>query len=160
MKQLVGLFFVAALAGCANSELQDAPDSTADTSKSELSSPSGREAESAPVAIPKFFVENNITQVRYAYVAMHDSDPKTEPILNARNLEDWQKELLVKADCGSWKKFYEDDRVCDGMRWVVEFVSDGRVVNRVDGFNAEPPGLKYLLRACGIRRETRSDSSF
>ena len=159
MKQLVGLFFVAALAGCANSELQNASDSTADTSKSELSSPSGRVAEFAPVAIPKFFVENNITQVRYAYVAMHDSDPKTEPILNARNLEDWQKELLVKADCGSWKKFYEDDRVSDGMRWVVEFVSDGRVISRVDGFNAEPPGLKYLLRACGIRRETRSDSS-
>ena len=156
MKQLVGLFFVAALAGCANSEMQNAPDSTEDKSKSEMSSPVGRVAKPAPVAVPEFFTENNITEVRYAYVAMHDSDPKTEPILNARNLEDWQKELLVKADCGSWKKFYEDDRVCDGMRWVVEFVSDGRIIKRVDGFNAEPPGLKYLLEACGIRRGSRS----
>ena len=154
MKQLFCICIVAAFAGCTNSEMQNAPDPAADNSKV------GRVAKSAPVAIPKFFVENNITEVRYARVAMHDPEPKTEPILNARDLGDRQKELLVKADCGSWKKFYEDDRVCDGMRWVVEFVSDGQVVKRVDGFNAEPPGLKYLLRACGIRRETRPGSSF
>lgn len=60
--------------------------------------------------------------------------------------------LLDKADVGSWKSFYEDDRVSDGMHWTVEVVSGDKVVKRITGFNAEPPGLRFLLKACGLDR--------
>lgn len=98
--------------------------------------------------IPVFFTENNITEVRYVRVAAYIADPKPVKILGIGNLDNWQIELLNKADVGSWKNEYNDDLICDGMRWVMEFISNGKVVKRVDGFNAEPEGLKYILKAC------------
>ena len=112
----------------------------------------GSAAKPVPEAMPKFFVENNITEVRYAYVAMHVSEPEMITILKTDRFDDRQKELLAKADCGSWKKFYEDDRICDGMKTIVEFVSGDKVVKRVDFFNIRTDGLKHLLDAARISR--------
>ena len=103
--------------------------------------------EKSDVPRDDFFSENGITEVRYARVAMHDAEPKPVTVLTMSDIPEWKAELLAKANVGSWKREYEDDRVCDGMRWIVEFVRDGQVVKRVDGFNAEPDGLKYLIRA-------------
>ena len=118
-----------------------------------------RSAVGGAASLPAFFVDNAVTEIRYARVAMHEQ-PKPEKVLSLKGLSQERVELLVQADVASWKREYEDDRVRDGMRWVVEFVGGGRVVKRVDGFNAEPPGLKYLLEACGIRRRTDADRDF
>ena len=108
--------------------------------------------DSAPRNEPRqadFFVQNGITEIRYDRVAMHD-EPKPVRVLSVRNLSPQTKALLAKADVASWKTCYENPSVHDGMRWVVEFVSGDRVVKRVDCFNAEPPGMRYLQQACGV----------
>ena len=109
------------------------------------------------VTPPEFFAANAVTEIRYVKVAMHDADPKPKTVLKLSALSKRESSLLAKADCGSWEREYADDRVCDGMRWVVEFVSGEKVVKRVDGFNAEPEGLRYLLEAAGLSRPRRMD---
>lgn len=117
--------------------------------------------DSAPRNEPQpvdFFTRNGITEIRYDRVAMHDT-PRPVKVLSVRNLSPETKALLAKADVSSWKTCYEDPAVCDGMRWTVEFVSGDRVVKRVDCFNAEPPGMKYLQRACGVLPPGKSRSA-
>ena len=113
-----------------------------------------------------YFKTNDVTEIRYvrfpSYVGVADAKPVK--ILSVRGLSPKDDAgtlvLLEKADVASWKTFYEDDRVADGMHWTVEIVSGDKVVKRITGFNAEPPGLKYLLEAGGIRRRTVVDRDF
>lgn len=105
-----------------------------------------------------YFWTNDVTEIRYvrfpSYIGVADAKPVK--ILSVRGLSPKDDAdtlaLLDKADIGSWKTFYEDDRVSDGMHWTVEVVSGDTVVKRITGFNAEPPGLRFLLRACGLNR--------
>ena len=113
-----------------------------------------------------YFRANDVTEIRYvrfpSYIGVADAKPVK--ILDVRDLssEDDAETLalLGKADIGSWKTFYEDDRISDGMHWTVELVSGNKVVKRITGFNAEPPGLKYLLEAGGVRRRPVVDRDF
>ena len=113
-----------------------------------------------------YFKTNDVTEIRYvrfpSYIGVADAKPVK--ILSVRGLspKDDADTLarLDKADIGSWKTFYEDDRVSDGMHWTVEVVSGDKVVKRITGFNAEPPGLKYLLEAGGVRRRPGDDRDF
>ena len=113
-----------------------------------------------------YFRTNDVTEIRYvrfpSYIGVADAKPVK--ILSVRGLSPKDDAgtlaLLDKADIGSWKTFYEDDRVSDGMHWTVEIVSGDKVVKRITGFNAEPPGLKYLLEAGGVRRRSVVDLDF
>ena len=113
-----------------------------------------------------YFRTNDVTEIRYvrfpSYIGVADAKPVK--ILSVRGLSPKDDAgtlaLLDKADIGSWKTFYEDDRVSDGMHWTVEVVSGDKVVKRITGFNAEPPGLKYLLEAGGVRRRPGVDRDF
>ena len=113
-----------------------------------------------------YFRTNDVTEIRYvrfpSYIGVADAKPVK--ILSVRGLSPKDDAgtlaLLDKADIGSWKTFYEDDRVRDGMHWTVEVVSGDKVVKRIIGFNAEPPGLKYLLEAGGVRRRPGVDRDF
>lgn len=108
-----------------------------------------------------YFKTNDVTEIRYvrfpSYIGVADAKPVK--ILSVRGLSPKDDAdtlaLLDKADIASWKTFYEDDRVSDGMHWTVEIVSDDKVVKRITGFNAEPPGLRFLLRAAGLDRRRR-----
>lgn len=105
-----------------------------------------------------YFKTNDVSEIRYvrfpSYIGVADAKPVK--ILSVRGLSPRNDArtlaLLDKADIGSWKTSYEDDRVSDGMHWTVEVVSDDKVVKRITGFNAEPPGLRFLLMACGLDR--------
>ena len=113
-----------------------------------------------------YFRTNDVTEIRYvrfpSYIGVADAKPVK--ILSVRGLSPKDDAgtlaLLDKADIGSWKTFYEDDRVSDGMHWTVEVVSGDKVVKRIIGFNAEPPGLKYLLKAGGVLRRQDGDRDF
>lgn len=106
-----------------------------------------------------YFRENAVTEIRYVRFAAYIADAKPVKILSVRGLSPKDNAgtlaLLDKADIASWKNFYEDDRVSDGMHWTVEVVSGDKVVKRITGFNAEPPGLRFLLRAAGLDRRRR-----
>ena len=105
-----------------------------------------------------YFRTNDVTEIRYvrfpSYIGVADAKPVK--ILSVRGLSPKDDAgtlaLLDKADIGAWKTFYEDDRVSDGMHWTVEVVSGDKVVKRITGFNAEPTGLRFLLKACGLDR--------
>lgn len=142
-----GVVFMAAVGcGCRCAE-EACPPIAAESSDAE-----SEESVESGATPPEFFTANAITEVRYVKVAMHDADPEPKTVLKLSELSERESLLLAKADCGSWEREYADDRVCDGMRWVVEFVSGRKVVKRVDGFNAEPEGLRYLLEAAGLSR--------
>ena len=105
-----------------------------------------------------YFRANAVTEIRYvrfpSYVGIADAKPTR--ILSVAGLAPERDAgtlaLLDKADIGSWKDCYEDERVSDGMYWTVEVVSGDKVVKRVHGLNAEPPGLRFLLKAAGLDR--------
>lgn len=103
-----------------------------------------------------YFRSNGITEIRYVRFASYMADAKPVRILSVGGLSPERDRetlaLLDKADIGSWKTFYEDERVSDGMHWTIELVGGDKVVKRIDGCNAEPPGLRFLLKACGLDR--------
>ena len=103
-----------------------------------------------------YFRANGITEIRYVRFPSYIADAKPVKVLDVCRLslerDAETLALLDKADIGSWKTCYEDDRVSDGMRWTVELAGGGKVIKRIDGFNAEPPGFRFLLKACGIDR--------
>lgn len=105
-----------------------------------------------------YFRANGITEIRYVRFPSYIADAKPVRVLDVCRLSPQRDgdtlSLLDKADVGSWKACYEDERVSDGMRWTVEIVAGDKVVKRIDGFNAEPPGLRFLLRACGLDRDS------
>ena len=153
---LAALATAAAVGGCCS---DCGPTKTSESSESAAALPPPSRARSTPVALPAFFIENAITEIRYANVGAYIAEPEMEKVLDLAEAEDWQRELLAAAQVESWVRCYEDQRVLDGMHWAVEFVSGDRVVKRVDGYNAAPPGLKSLKRAFNSEPMHRSELS-
>lgn len=129
-----------------------------DRASSQISAMSGRPAGVAASSgtARAYFRANGITEIRYVRFPSYIADAKPIKVLDVSGLSPERDAetlaLLDKTDIGSWKACYEDDRVSDGMYWTVELVGGGKVVKRIDGFNAEPSGLRFLLRACGLNR--------
>lgn len=162
------LLLTALLGGCRASDRVDASGSDCLSAAGRASLSPGGCVASNPVSgsALSYFQENAVTEIRYvrfpSYIGVADAKPVKilsvcglSPRDDARTLA-----LLDKADIGSWKACYEDDRVSDGMCWTVEVVSGDRVIKRVFGFNAEPPGLKYLLQAGGLCRRACDTADF
>lgn len=156
----LALLGVAVSVGCQAPDRAEESDSAREVRTARLKRPAEELPDVTAVAgsALAYFRTNAVTEIRYvrfpSYVGIADAKPVR--ILSVAGLSPERDvgtlALLDKADIGSWKGCYEDDRVHDGMYWTVEVASGDKVIKRVHGLNAEPLGLRFLLKAAGLDR--------